>query len=162
MIEHLSAKPGVMALRVRGHVSREDVDSCLELLTEELAKREQISLYVEVVELSGFDTEAVAVGFDRGAGLLRQLDRFGRVAIVSDQAWIRWLARVESAIWPGISYRTYTLAEREMALAWVQGAMDLPYGRAIKIIPTTRADAIGIEIDGRLANRSAARIGFCR
>lgn len=150
MIERLSANADVLALRVCEHISHDDIDDCLRFLAEAFEAHPQIGLYVEVAHLSGFDTEALSLAFDRGVGMLGKLDRFGRVAIVSDQTWLRWVARVESAILPGISYRTYTMAEREQALAWVQGATDLPYGHAIRIIPTSRPDTAGIEINGRL------------
>lgn len=158
MIERLKVKGGVLALQVRGHLSRDDVDQCVELLAEELEDRTTIDLFIEVVGLTGFDTEALAVGFERGSALLRQLDRFGRVAIVSDQAWIRWASRVESAILPGISYRVYTPAERQAALAWVQRVTDLPYGNAVRLIPTTRADTIALEINGRLAAEEVSQV----
>jgi hypothetical protein len=139
MIERLTSKPGVIALRVRGHVGREDVDKCFELLIENFENRPKTDLYVEVASLSGFDTEALVTDIKRGLGLLYKLDRFGRVAIVSDLAWIRWASRVESALLPGISYRIYKLAERDQALAWVEGSTNLPHGHAITIIPTTHA-----------------------
>jgi len=158
MIEKLTAKPGVLALRVQGHVSREDVDRCFELLTENLENHPKIGLYIEITSLTGFDTEALQEDFKRGWALLDKLDRFDRVAVVSDQTWIRWASRIESALLPGISYRTYTLAERKQALDWVQGREDFPYGHAIRMVPTTRADAIGIEINGRLSAEEVGQV----
>ena len=158
MIESLSAKPGVVALRISGHVAREDVDRCFELLLETFENHPKVGIYLEVTGLTGFDTEALAEDFRRGFALLGKLDRFGRVAIVSDEKWIRWLSRVESALLPGISYQTYTLAERGQALDWVQGREDLPYGHALKLIPTTRADVVGIEIDGRLSAEEMGQV----
>lgn len=157
MIQKLTAKPGVLALRVQGHIGREDIDKSFELLTESFANHPKTSLYIEVAELSGFDTEALTEDFRRGCALLDKLERFDRVAIVSDQSWVRWASRIESALLPGISYRTYTFAERQQALDWVQGREDLPYGHALEIIPTTRADTIGIEIDGRLSGEEVAQ-----
>jgi len=156
MIEKLTAKPGVIALRVQGHVAREDVEKCFDLLAENFENHPKTGLFIEVTSLSGFDTEALQEDFKRGSRLLDKLDRFGRVAVVSDEPWIRWASRIESALLPGISYRIYTLAERKQALDWVEGREDLPYGHAVKIVQTTRADAIGIEIDGRL---SAEEVG---
>jgi hypothetical protein len=158
MIERMTAKPGVLALRVHGHVAREDVDRCFELLSESFESHPKVGLYIEVMGLTGFDTEALSDDFKRGWALLDKLDRFDRVAVVSDQAWIRWAARIESALLPGITYRTYTHAERQQALDWVQGRADLPYGPAIKIVATTRADAIGIEIDGRLTAEEVGQL----
>lgn len=158
MIERLSAKPGVIALRVQGHLAREDVDNCFELLVEAFENHPKVGLYIEVMGLTGFDTEALSDDFKRGWALLDKLDRFDRVAVVSDQAWIRWASRIESALLPGITYRTYAVAERKQALDWVQGREDLPYGHAIKIVETTRADAVGIEIDGRLTAEEVGQL----
>jgi len=44
------------------------------------------------------------------------------VAVVADQAWIRAGTRIESALLPHISYRTYMPDERSEALAWVVGS----------------------------------------
>ena len=156
MIKRLPAKLGVLALRVTGHVAREDLDKCYDLLNESFANRPRTDLYIEVAGLTGFDTEALSADAKRAWSLLGKRDRFGRIAIVSDERWIRWASRVESALLPGVAYRTYTMAEREQALDWVQGRSELPYGHAVKLIETNRADTIGIEIDGRL---SAEEIG---
>ena len=43
--------------------------------------------------------------FSRSFPLFGKLDRFGRVAVVADQAWVRVLTRFESAVLPYVSYR---------------------------------------------------------
>lgn len=158
MIEKLTAKPGVIALQVTGHISREDVERCYGLLLEDLDNYPKIDLFIEANGISGFDTEAVGADFKFGTSLIGKLDHFGRVAVVSDDDWIRWASRIESALLPGISYRTYNSDEREQALAWVQGREDLPYGHAIKVIETTRADAVALEVDGRLSNEEISEV----
>jgi hypothetical protein len=157
MIEQLTVKPGVVALRVQGHIGRQDVAKSFDLLMESIASRPKTSLFIEVANLTGFDTEALADDFKLGRTLLDKLDRFDRVAIVSDQSWVRWASRIESALLPGISYRSYTLKEREQALDWVKGRDDLPYGHALKIVPSTRPDVIGIELNGRLTREEVGQ-----
>ena len=70
MIEKLTAKPGVLALRVQGHVARADIDQCFELLAENFENHPKVGLYVEVVGVTGFDTEALSDDFKRGCALL--------------------------------------------------------------------------------------------
>jgi hypothetical protein len=53
---------------------------------------------------------------NRSFPLFGKLDRFGRVAVVADQAWMRVLTRFESALLPYVSYRVYSPAERQEAL----------------------------------------------
>lgn len=157
-MEILTNKAGVVALKFAGHLSRQDVSKSCDLIEQALQTNEKTHLYVEVEGLSGLDTETLTEDFARGLRLLGKLDRFGRVAIVSDQTWMRWLARIESAVLPGIAYRTYKARERDQALAWVEGRAELPYGQALRIIETDRADVIGFEINGRLSREEIAII----
>ena len=53
--------------------------------------------------------------------LFGKLRHFGRVAVVADQAWMRWGTRIESALLPGITYRTFKPEHRAEALTWVTG-----------------------------------------
>ena len=55
----------------------------------------------------------------RAMPLFGQLGRFGRAAVVADQAWIRAGSRIESALLPGISYMVVGPEGRDEALAWV-------------------------------------------
>ena len=54
--------------------------------------------------------------------LLGKLRQFGRVAVVADQAWVRIATRIESALLPFVSYRTFEPEQRAEALAWVRGS----------------------------------------
>ena len=67
-------------------------------------------------EISG-----LAAHIARAAPLFAKLGRFGRVAVVADQVWIRALTRIESALLPHISYRVFKPEDRGAALTWVEG-----------------------------------------
>lgn len=157
-MEILTSTADTVALRFTGRLSSGEVSKAYDLIEEALALHEQIHLFVEVDDFTGIEWEAMTQELTRGLRLFGKLKRFGRVAIVSDQSWVRWLARTESALLPGISYRTYTLAERDRARAWVEGRDDLPYGHAMRIIGTDRPDVLGIEIDGRLSKEEVGSI----
>src|SRR3546814_17585908 len=58
------------------------------------------------------------------AHYLVRLKQFGRIAIVTDQSWVRIASRIESALLPYVSYEVYPVAQRDHALAWVKGAVD--------------------------------------
>ncbi len=157
-MEILTSTADIVALRFTGRLSPEEVRKAFELIEQALALHERIHLFVEVDELAGIEWEAMTQELTRGLRLFGKLKRFGRVAIVSDQSWLRWLARTESALLPGISYRTYRIAERDRARAWVEGREELPYGHAMRVIGTNRPDVLGIEIDGRLSKEEMASI----
>lgn len=148
MLDYLPAGDGVIAIRCGGRLKHAEIQSYIDRIEASFAARETTHLYAEVVDFSGFDTDRFVETLKRSGAWFRNLDKVGRVAIVADQDWVRWLARVESAIMPHVSYETFESAERDRALAWVEGRLDSPYSAAIKVIETDRPNVLGFEIDG--------------
>src|SRR3546814_7905782 len=62
---------------------------------------------------------------------LARLKQFGRIAIVTDQSWVRIASSIESALLPYVSYEVYPVAQRDRALAWVKGECDTPHPQAV-------------------------------
>lgn len=151
MLDYLPSRDDVIAIRCGGRLSHDELDGYVDRLEASLAARDRTHLYAEIVDFSGFDTARFAELVKRSGFWFRSLDKVGRVAIVADQSWIRWVAKAESAVLPHVSYETFESAERERALAWVEGRLDAPHGSAIKVIETDRPDVFGFEIDGHAA-----------
>lgn len=149
MYEFLPAPDDVIAFRCRGKLERAGIEAMMERVEASLDAHEKTHLFVEAEEFSGFETEGFPDLARRSSALLKRLDRFGRIAVVADQAWIRWAAKLESAVLPHVSYETFESRERERALAWVKGEEQRAHGPAIKLIETSRPDVFGFELDGR-------------
>ena len=120
MHEFIKSPPNVLAVKYEGTVTGKDLDAALDRLEAMLAKPGKVHFYVE---MRGIELELAAMPhhFSRSFPLFSKLDRFGRVAVVADQAWIRVLTRLESAMLPHISYRVYEPEERKEALDWALG-----------------------------------------
>lgn len=87
--------------------------------TEQAIARHGIAhLFAEVANPSGL-IKAMQGHWHRDMHFVRELERFGRVAIVSPNRWLRVLARVESALLPGNEYRVFAPGGRTEALDWV-------------------------------------------
>lgn len=89
-----------------------------------LASGEPVHVFVETHAITGIAIDGLARYSARATALFRQLRRFGRVAVVADQAWVRLATRLEGALLPHISYRTFTPDLRDAALAWVETGAD--------------------------------------
>ncbi len=148
MLDYLDLGPDLFAVRCGGRLELAELESCLERLKAALDSRDTTHIYAEVVAFSGLSADALATGVKWMPEWLRRLDRIGRVAIVADQNWVRWAAKVESALLPKIHYETFESEERERAIDWVTGRNPIPHPPAIKIIETDKADVLGFEIDG--------------
>lgn len=151
MLEILETGPGVIAVKFSGRMRGEEIDEVTTLIERSLEKHERTHIYVEIHDNFSVDLGAVAANAPRGAAMLTKLSRFGRIAVVTEERWIRWATRIESAILPGIGYETFDLAEHVDALAWVEGRRTLPHAPSIMIMETDRPDVIGFEIDGRIS-----------
>ena len=121
MLELIPSPDGVMALRVSEKITGPDLDAIMDRLDAAMSKRDKIHVFVETRSIEGIELSGLPSYVARAVLLFGKLDRFGRVAVVADQAWIRVGTLLESALLPHISYRTYTPEERDEALAWVFG-----------------------------------------
>ena len=151
MMEILETEPGVIAVKFNGRMRGDEIDEVTTLVERSLEEHERTHIYIEIHDNFSFDVGAMAAYAPRGAAMLTKLARFGRIAVVTQERWIRWATRIESAILPGISYETFELAEHVQALAWVEGRRALPHAPSIMIMETDKTDVIGFEIDGKIS-----------
>jgi len=124
MHEFMQSADDTIALRLSQKITGADLDAIMDRLSEVMAKNAKVHVYVETNCLNSIEIASLPSYITRAMSLFRQLNRFGRVAVVADQAWIRVATRIESALLPGISYRTYSLEDRDAALAWVSDVVD--------------------------------------
>lgn len=121
MIEMIDTRPDAIAVRVVGKINGTDLDLIMDRLDEVMAKHDKVHVFVETHAIEGIELTGLPSYMKRAMPLFGKLNRFGRVAVVADQAWVRVGTRLESAFLPNISYRTYMPEERDEALAWVEG-----------------------------------------
>jgi hypothetical protein len=151
MIEIRKIAPGVLSMKVAGKLGKEELERAADALEIALDENEKTHLLGEVADFQGIEIGALADYLPRALAMIRKIDRFGRVALVSDRSWIRWAARLESALLPHIRYETYVSAERDQALAWVSGETELPHGPALKLIDVEDPSVLAYEVDGKIS-----------
>lgn len=148
MIAYLPAEGDVIACRIVERLSEAELEQLAHRVERSLEHKAQTHLFVEIVGLKSVAIDGDYLG--RAWNMLRRRDRFGRIAVVSDQAWVRWATRIESALIPNLSYEVFLPEERERALAWVKGEHLQPHDPAIRIIETSKPNVIGFELNGKL------------
>jgi hypothetical protein len=121
MIEFIDSPDDAIAVRLSGKITGQDLGSIMDRLDEVMGKHDKIHVFVETYSIDGIELSDLPSYITRAMPLLGKLSRFGRVAVVADQAWVRVGTRLESALLPNINYRTYMTEERDEALAWVIG-----------------------------------------
>lgn len=106
----------VVAFEADGTVTRPDVEALFREINAALA-RGPIHLVGEVNGIGGLTLDALRENAARSAGLLTKLAKLRRVALVTDDAWIRGIAQAQGALLP-TAVRVFARAERAAALAW--------------------------------------------
>src|SRR3546814_5883729 len=91
------------------------------LLDEAFARESKVHILVEVLDLQFIAPDALFYDLRSVLHYLARLKQFGRIAIVTDQSWVRIVSRIERALLPYVSYEVYPVAQRARALAWVKG-----------------------------------------
>ena len=121
MHDFIKSPDDVLAVRYSGTITGKDMDAAVDRLDRMLAKPGKIHFFIEMRGIEGLELSALPHHMSRSFPLFGKLDRFGRVAVVADQAWMRVLTRLESAVVPHISYRVYEPDERKQALDFAFG-----------------------------------------
>jgi len=121
MLKFLKSPDDVIALKFSGTITGEDLDAIMDRVEEILAKHDKIHVFIETHDVQGMQLSALPHHMRRALPMFGKLDRFGRVAVVSDQAWMRVGTRLESAFLPNVSYRVCKPEERDEALEWALG-----------------------------------------
>jgi len=124
MLEIIASPDDVIALKISGSIKGQELDTIMDRLDTVMASHDKVHVFVETHGIAGLELASLPHYFSRAMPLFGKLNRFGRVAVVADQAWVRVGTRMESAMLPFISYRTYEPDERDQALTWVFTGID--------------------------------------
>ena len=119
MLTLIDSADDVIVLTISDRIASADLDAIMDRLDGAMARHDKIHVFAEVLSIDGIELPALGTQFARAMPLFGKLGRFGRVAVVADQAWIRAGSRLESALLPGISYMVVGPEGRGEALAWV-------------------------------------------
>lgn len=122
MLKMIDGADDVIALEIADKISGGELDTVMDRLDAAMARHNKVHIFVETRSIDGIEIAGLGAYMTRALPLLGKLDRFGRVAVVADQGWIRAATRIESAVLPHISYRVFEPDARDEAFAWVRGA----------------------------------------
>ena len=111
----------VLALTVSDKLTSAELESIMDRLEDKMARHQKVHVFVETRAIKSIEFSGLPSYMARAMPLFGKLKRFGRIAVVADQAWVRVATRIESALLPFISYQVFLPEERDEALAWVKG-----------------------------------------
>lgn len=113
----------IVGLQLGGTLSKDDFDAIVPHIKHEIERLTTARLFFELDDVNGWEPEALweeEFRFD-----VRHARDVDLIAIVADDPWAPWTETIE-AIFRTAQVRTYTPDERDEALSWLSGDMDVP------------------------------------
>lgn len=155
MFEYIESPAHLVAMKVSGTITGDEVEKAYNVVEKALAANERISFFAEVADGFSFTWDGLLKDLINGIGEMGRLSRYYRAAIVTDRGWIGTLARVEGLVFSSIDVRVFPTTERDKAFAWASEKPEpLPKPEApepsIRFIQTTTENVLAWEVDGRI------------
>jgi len=158
MIEILESPKHMIAMKIAGSVTAEDIDKAYKATNEALKENERVSFFAEVDDTFGLTIEGALKDLWNGIGQLGRLGKYYRVAVVTDKGWLATMARVEGLVFSSIDMRVFDPKERDKAFAWASEKPEpLPKPEdapaSVHFLHTTSENVFAWEINGRLREK---------
>jgi hypothetical protein len=119
-------------ITIYGAFTSEDMSQFVAFVREQNAAGSGGNVLFDLVSLADFTFAAIVGELAHVPALMQWVYRLDRIAVISDEEWIRSAARLESALLPGVTYAVYDEDQADAARAWVLGQNDRPYAGAMR------------------------------
>jgi hypothetical protein len=156
MIDIEPLSPKAHQILIYGEVSADDVAKLVAFAKDQNAQGLGGNVLFDLVSMASFSWASMLGELAHVPALLQWLYRLDRIAVVSDEEWIRSAARLESALLPGVTYAVYDAHEAERARGWVLEESAHPYTGAIAERDAGARLAV-LDLTGRLDRHETER-----
>ena len=104
-------------LELEGGIDGDTMRQGLDDLFEQSADVTKGRMLYRIVDFSMPTAEAIGVELRRLPQLFALVGRFERCAVLSDERWLRQVAEIEGALFPGLEIKSFELKDAEAAEA---------------------------------------------
>lgn len=111
----------VVAFRWEGDFDVQAFEQAMAKFLPELKSRKRMNVYLEVANVGKFEAAAVWEDIKFGFKNMKELrDKIDRIALVTDESWVRTLADTTYKFIPGIKMKSFPFKEIQEARSFVQ------------------------------------------
>ncbi|HYJ90980.1 MAG TPA: STAS/SEC14 domain-containing protein [Pyrinomonadaceae bacterium] len=163
MIEILESPKHLVAMKISGKITAEDIEKAYKASAEALKESERVSFFAEVTDSLAFTAEGLLKDLTEAVKHLGDMSKYYRAAIVTDKGWLGALVRVEGLVFSSIDLRVFEPAERNKAFAWASETPEpLPKpeepGASIHFLQTTNPNVFAYEVNGRVRTKDVKAV----
>lgn len=110
----------VVAFSWSGKFTEDAFHQAMSQFLPELANRAEFNIYIELLSMDGADAAAVwkdlKFYLKNASEVMKKIEK---IALVTDETWIKNMAIASYAFIPGIDLKTFTFSEKAEAKVWV-------------------------------------------
>lgn len=158
MLEIIGSPKHLVAMKLLGSMTADDVTKAYDATNDALASSERISFFAEIEDSMNLTFEGLLKDVTNGIGQIGKLARYYRVAVVTDKGWIGAMARVEGLVFSSIDVKVFEPSDRDKAFAWAsEEPASLPKPEepkaSLHFLQTTSENVVAYEVNGRLREK---------
>ena len=158
MIEILDSAKHLVAMKLSGSLTADDITKAYRATEEALKGNERISFFAEIDDSVGLTLEGVVKDVTEGIKRLGSFTKYYRAAVVTDKGWLGAMARVEGLVFSSIDVRVFPTSDRNKAFAWASEAPEpLPKpeepAASIHFLQTTNDKVFAYDVNGKLREK---------
>ena len=155
MLEILDSPKHLVAMKISGSLTAEDIAKAYGAADSALKDNERISFFVEVEPSMQLTMEGIVKDLSEMPGQFGKLKKYYRAALVTDKGWMAALARVEGLVFSNIDVKVFGHDERDKAFAWAAAEPEpipppVQPEPSLHFIQTTSENVFAYEVNGRL------------
>lgn len=121
-----SPAPHVVAARLDGKVTKEDVTEAVKMVESALERSERVNLLFDLTQAQGVEPMALLKDLAAGMRNLGRLYRFQQMAVITDNESLGKVVKWEDWLFKSIEIRSFASHESDQAFNWIETKMELP------------------------------------
>lgn len=155
MFEQLTAPDHVIAMRLSGKLTGEDIDQYKNLFDQKLATHKHVGVCVDMTGFSDMSLEAIVKDAKAEFELLAHLNQIGRCAFVSDKEWPQAMITLMEPLFPTFQMKAFPPNQIGNAMTWAADLSGVPRTQipACRFIPTSQDNVFAFEINGMISSQ---------
>jgi len=116
----------VVAVRLEGKVTKEDVAAVVAMVEEALEKSERLNLLFDLTQTEGIEPTALLKDLAFGMKNLGRIYRFQQMAVISDNESVGKIVAWEDWLFKSVEIKRFPSQDKNQALNWIESRLDLP------------------------------------
>ena len=110
----------VVAYRLAGKITEEEMTSVLDIFREKIDKGEQLFVYQEVESIGGAEFDAMVEKFKFFNEYGFDFSHFSKVAVVTHSKWLHKIVDLEDKIFKNVDMKGFSIEDKDKAIEFLK------------------------------------------